>query len=63
MRKREECFTTLQSGHLLYHSKSNNGDAGRSRFSHKQEMNILYSEGKRRQLKSSRTCYEHNKAL
>ena len=23
-RKREECFTTLQRGHLLYHSKANN---------------------------------------
>ena len=24
----EECFTTLQSGHLLCHSKANNGQAG-----------------------------------
>ena len=24
----EECFTTLKSGHLLYHSKGNNGQAG-----------------------------------
>ena len=24
----EECFTTLQSGHLLYHSQANNGQAG-----------------------------------
>ena len=28
VRKREECFTTLQIGHLLYHSKANNGQAG-----------------------------------
>ena len=28
VRKPEECFTTLQSGHLLYHSKANNGQAG-----------------------------------
>ena len=28
VRRPEECFTTLQSGHLLYHSKSNNGQAG-----------------------------------
>ena len=29
MRRLEEwCFTTLQIGHLLYHSKSNNGQAG-----------------------------------
>ena len=28
VRRREECFTTLQSGHLLYHSKANNGQAG-----------------------------------
>ena len=27
MRRREECFTTLQNGHLLYHSKANNGEA------------------------------------
>ena len=27
-RRPEECFTTLQSGHLLYHSKANNGLAG-----------------------------------
>ena len=28
VRRPEECFTTLQSGHLLYHSKANNGQAG-----------------------------------
>ena len=28
MRRREECFITLQSGHLLYYSKANNGHAG-----------------------------------
>ena len=28
VRRREECFTTLQSGHLLYHYKANNGRAG-----------------------------------
>ena len=28
LRRQEECFTTLQSGHLLYHSKSNYGQAG-----------------------------------
>ena len=27
-RRREESFTTLQSGHLLYHSEANNGQAG-----------------------------------
>ena len=26
--RQEECFTTLQSGHLLYHYKANNGYAG-----------------------------------
>ena len=25
-RRKEESFATLQSGHLLYHSKANNGD-------------------------------------
>lgn len=28
VRRKEESFTTLQSGHLLYHSKANNGQAG-----------------------------------
>ena len=28
MGRPEECFTTLQSSHLVYHSKANNGQAG-----------------------------------
>ena len=28
VRRKEESFTTLQSGHLLYHSEPNNGQAG-----------------------------------
>ena len=28
VRRKEESFTTLQSGHLLYHSEANNGKAG-----------------------------------
>ena len=28
MRRPEECFITLQSGHILYHSKANNGHEG-----------------------------------
>ena len=28
MRRPKECFTTLQSSHLYYHSKANNGQAG-----------------------------------
>ena len=28
VRRPEECFTTLQSGHLPYHSNANNGQAG-----------------------------------
>ena len=28
VRRREESFTTLQSGHLMYHSEANNGQAG-----------------------------------
>ena len=27
VRRKEESFTTLQSGHLLYHSEANNGQA------------------------------------
>ena len=26
--RREECFTTLHSGHLLHHSRENNGQTG-----------------------------------
>ena len=28
VRRKQESFTTLQSGHLLYHSEANNGQAG-----------------------------------
>ena len=28
VRRKEESFTTLQSGHMLYHSETNNGQAG-----------------------------------
>ena len=28
VRRKEESFTTLQGGHLLYHSDENNGQAG-----------------------------------
>ena len=28
VRRKEDSFTTLQSGHLLYHSEANNGQAG-----------------------------------
>ena len=28
VRRKEESFTTLQSGHMLYHSDANNGQAG-----------------------------------
>ena len=28
VRRKEESFTTLQSGHLLYHCEANNGQAG-----------------------------------
>ena len=28
VRRKEESFTTIQSGHLLYHSEANSGQAG-----------------------------------
>ena len=28
VRRKEESFTTFQSGHMLYHSEANNGQAG-----------------------------------
>ena len=30
VRRKEESFTTLQRGHMLYHSEANNGQAGGS---------------------------------
>ena len=55
MRRREECFTTLQSGHLLHHSKV------KKRLSHKQDMERSYSEGKEHLPQSSQICSVHNK--
>ena len=53
-----KCFTTLQSGHLLCHSKANNDQAGVGLM----EMERLYSEGKQHHPQSSRTCSVRNKA-
>ena len=39
VRRKEESFTTLQSGHLLYHSEAN-----KCRFPHKQEMERQYNK-------------------
>ena len=57
LRRREECFTSLQSGHLLCQSKENNG---RSRLSHKSEMERKYNEGKQHQPHSNKTCCVHS---
>ena len=76
VRRREECFITLQSGHLLYHSNANIGQAGvgflinRKWKDHNKTMlqvyslpALYYSEDKLHQPQSSRTCSMHNKAL
>ena len=64
MRRREACCTTLQRGHPLFLSKANNGQAGSSRLSHKQEVERrTISEGKQHQPHCSQTCSVHNKAL
>ena len=62
MRKPEECSTTLQSGHLLYHSKTNNGKAGVG-FLINRKWEDHYNEGKQHQPQSNRTRSVHNKAL
>ena len=59
MRRREECFITLQSGHLLYYSKANNGHAGVGFLINR--IWTDHSEGKQHQHQSSRTCSVHNK--
>ena len=45
VRRPEECFTTLQSGHLLYFSKANNGQAGvlinRKMIDHTERVNSI----------------------
>ena len=62
MRKSEECFTTLQSGHLLCHSTLFGPQRpSRSRLSHKLEIERSHSEGKQHQPQSSRTRFVHNK--
>ena len=44
IRRNEEGFTTLQSGHLLYHSKAYNGQAGVG-FLIKKEMERQHNKG------------------
>ena len=41
VRRRVECFTILQSGHLLCHSKSNNGQAGIGFLINRKDHNII----------------------
>ena len=63
VRRPEGCFTTLQSGHLLYKAatyctKANNGQAGVGFL-----INRKWKEGKQHQPQSSRTCSVHIKVL
>ena len=62
VRRPEECFTTLQTGHLLRHSKANSGQAGVG-FLINRKWRDHNTEGKQHQPLSSRTCSVHDKAL
>ena len=62
VRRPEECFTTLQSGHLQCHYKANNGQAGVC-FLDNRKFTLTHSEGKKHQPQISRTSSLHNKAL
>ena len=59
VKRPEECFTTLQSGHLLYQSKANNGQAGVG-FLINRKWKYHNIESKQHQPQSSRTCSVHN---
>ena len=60
VRRKEESFTTLQSGHLLYHSEANNGQAGVGFLINKKwkdNKSILW------EFQSSRTSPTHNRQI
>ena len=61
VRRKEESFTTLQSGHLLYHSEANNGQAGVGFL--KQEMEGQHNKGILWEFQSSRTSPMHNRQI
>ena len=63
LRRREECFTTLQIGHVLHHPKAKNGRAGVGFQKKSKWKTIIYGEGKQHQPQSSKTCSLHGKAL
>ena len=57
VRRKEESFTTLQSGHMRYHSEANNGQAGGGFLVNKtwkDNKSILW------EFQSSRTSPTHN---
>ena len=59
-----ECFTTLQSDHLLYHSKGNDGRAGVGfLINGKWKNHKVRLVSKQNQPQSSRTCSVHTKVL
>ena len=54
----QESFTTLQSGHLLYHSEANNGQAGVGFL-----INKKWKDNITREFQSSRTSPTHNRQI
>ena len=42
VRRKEESFTTIQSGHLLYHSEANNEQAGVGLMERQYNKSILW---------------------
>ena len=62
VRRKEESFTTLQSGHLLYHSEANNGQAGVG-FLIKKEMERQHNKSILWEFQSCRTSPTHNRQI
>ena len=61
VRSKEEIFTTLQSGHLLYNSEANNGQAGVGFLVKKMERQ--HNKNTLWEFQSSRTSPTHNRQI
>ena len=61
VRRKEESFTTVQSGHLLYHSCQQ--WTIRCRFPREQEMERQHNKSILWEFQSSRTIHTHNRQI
>ena len=63
VRRKEESFTTLQIGHLLYHSEANNGQAGVGFLINKKWKDNNYNKSILWAFHSGRTNPTHNRQI